>query len=185
VLGKIGGVLGCIEYSDLSPELREAKDGAGELLFRAGNIALHALSVDFLDEVTGAALELPWHLARKTMPVVDGGGESVERTGFKFETFVFDALGRTERSVTLEVDRALEFSPVKNRAGEDSPATALADLCRLHAGWVARAGLAPPPTDGQGNPRVEIDPALAETEEEFLARGSWSPDVRETGHHYA
>src|SRR5688572_6261958 len=136
VLGRVDGRLGCIEYSDLPAELREARTPEGELRFRAGNIAVHALAVDFVHEVTSGGLELPWHLARKTMRVVEADGSVSERPGVKFETFVFDALARSPSSVVLEVERSEEFSPVKNKSGEDSPASCRADLCRMFTRWV-------------------------------------------------
>jgi UDP-N-acetylglucosamine/UDP-N-acetylgalactosamine diphosphorylase len=184
VLGRVDGVLGCIEYSDLPVELREAREPSGELRFRAGNIAVHALSVDFLEEVTRGGLELPWHLARKKMRVSEANGENVERTGVKFETFVFDALARSPASIVQEVERAEEFSPVKNKSGEDSPASCRADLCRMFTGWVRAAGLALPPPDEAGIHPVEVDPLCAETQDEFLARAR-RPDVRPTGHLYS
>jgi len=184
VLGRVDGHLGCIEYSDLPEELRQARDPDGELRFRAGNIAVHALAVDFVESVTRGGLELPWHLARKKMRVCEADGSMVERTGIKFETFVFDALARSPASVVLEVEREQEFSPVKNRSGEDSPESCRRDLCRLHAGWVSAAGLSLPPPDPQGIHVVEVDPLCAETQDEFLARKDLRPDVRTTGHFY-
>lgn len=184
VIGRIDGKLGCIEYSDLSDELRHAKDDRGELRFRAGNIAVHALSVDFLDDVTRGNLRLPWHVAKKAMKVVDENGRQVERTGYKFETFVFDALALSEESVTLEVERAHEFSPVKNASGEDSPETARRDLLTLHAGWLAAAGADLPAADAFGLHPVEVDPLFAETGEEFAQRMPATPVIRDEGHHY-
>ena len=136
VIGRVDGVLGCIEYSDLPSELQDARAADGSLLFNAGNIAAHILERAFVEELTRTGLDLPWHLARKTLRVVGENGELEERAGVKFETFVFDALGRTRSSVTLEVDRALEFSPVKNKDGADSPETCRADLSRLFASWL-------------------------------------------------
>jgi len=184
VLGLADGTLGCIEYSDLPDDLRGARDDNGELIFRAGNIAVHALSIDFLDEVCGDGLKLPWHLARKQMRVLADDGTHVQREGGKFEAFVFDALGLSSASVTLEVDRAEEFSPVKNAEGDDSPATARRDICRLWAGWVADAGLELPATRGDELPVVEVDPLLAETRGEFLAAPTTDPTSREGGHLY-
>ena len=185
VLGRVDGQLGCIEYSDLPAELREAREEGGALRFRAGNIAVHALSVEFVEQVTRGGLELPWHLAKKQMKVVDPDGRVVERPGIKFETFVFDALARSPRSVVLEVERTEEFSPVKNKSGEDSPESCRADLCRMHARWVRAAGLALPPADASGIHPLEVDPLCAETQDEFLARTGLRPDVRPTGHLYA
>ena len=190
MIGRIDGQLGCIEYSDLPDELREAREPqSGALRFRAGNIAVHVLSVDFLDEITKGDLELPWHVARKQIAAVAPDGTPKEVPGFKFETFVFDALASSETSVTLEVAREEEFSPVKNREGEDSPASARRDLCRLFAGWATRAGRPLPAADADGNHPVEVDPCFAETEHEFQARLKSDPATEpEThpggGHHY-
>jgi UDP-N-acetylglucosamine/UDP-N-acetylgalactosamine diphosphorylase len=185
VLGRVDGRLACIEYSDLPGELREAREPGGELRFRAGNIAVHALSVDFVAELTRGGLELPWHLARKRMRVVEADGREVERTGVKFETFVFDALARSGTSLVLEVERSEEFSPVKNRTGEDSPASCRGDLCRMYARWVRAAGLPLPAADAEGIHPLEVDPLCAETQDEFLAKRDLRPDVRPTGHFYA
>ncbi|MEO2237320.1 MAG: UTP--glucose-1-phosphate uridylyltransferase, partial [Candidatus Poseidoniia archaeon] len=99
VLGLADGVLGCIEYSDLSDEQRCATDADGQLQFRAGNIAVHALERRFVSELTEGGLKLPWHIAQKNLSALDESGNSVSMEGFKFETFVFDALGQSPRSV--------------------------------------------------------------------------------------
>ena len=183
VLGLVDGRMGCIEYSDLPAELREARDAEGRLRFRAGNIAIHLLGLDFVDALCRDGLELPWHVARKTMDVHTPEGPA-RVMGAKFETFVFDALGRSPTSVTLEVDRALEFSPVKNRDGTDSPATARRDLCRLHAGWVRAAGLPLPDSAIEGQPAVEVDPRVAEDEASFRRIEAPAPERRAGGHLY-
>ncbi|MCP3919225.1 MAG: UDPGP type 1 family protein [bacterium] len=164
VLGLVDGKLGCIEYSDLPDDLRHAQTDDGKLLFRAGNIAAHVLERSFVEELTRGELRLPWHLARKEMPMLNEAGTIEKRPGVKFETFVFDALGYAQRSVVLEIDRALEFSPVKNADGADSPASCRADLTRLFRTWQAVAGV---PVSEHA---VEVAPEFAETEEEFLAR---------------
>ncbi|MDP6519493.1 MAG: UDPGP type 1 family protein [Planctomycetota bacterium] len=170
VIGLVDGRFGCIEYSDLSPELLEARDEGGALLYRAGNTAVHVIDLDFIRSLTDGGLSLPWHQAKKRIPTVDRAGARVEVDGVKFETFIFDALAASERSVTLEVDRALEFSPVKNAEGSDSPATTRADLCGLFAGWARECGCVLPDADGAGNLPIEVDPRRAEDLDEFRAR---------------
>jgi UDP-N-acetylglucosamine/UDP-N-acetylgalactosamine diphosphorylase len=145
---------------------------------------VHAIGVAFIDELTRGGLQLPWHLARKRMNVMGASGRVEESWGTKFEAFVFDALSRSERSVTLEVARELEFSPVKNAEGSDSPATARADLCRMFAGWAAAAGLALPAPDANGVVPVEVDPLLAEDESSFVASGVSAPAISDSGHLY-
>jgi UDP-N-acetylglucosamine/UDP-N-acetylgalactosamine diphosphorylase len=183
VLGLVDGRMGCIEYSDLPAPLREARDERGRLRFDAGNIAAHVLDVEFVERLTRGALRLPWHVAKKKMSVWRDG-RTVELQGAKFETFVFDALGETERSVVLEVERSAEFSPVKNAQGEDSPQTTRADVCRLHASWVRAAQLPLPPADAHGVHPVEVDPLLAEDAREFLARQPATPEITPRGHLY-
>lgn len=182
VIGRAGDKLGCIEYSDMPAALREERDDSGELRFRAGNIAVHAIEIGFVERLTRGGLLLPWHLARKKMLVWERG-ELVQREGIKFEAFVFDALAASERSVTLEVARSEEFSPVKNASGEDSPASARRDLCRLHAEWARGAGFELPPPDPEGLHPIEVDPLLAEDAETFRGRPR-RPLITERGHFY-
>lgn len=169
VLGLIDGSMGCVEYSDMSPEMLKSTNEQGELNFSAGNIAVHAISIDFIKEITDGGLRLPWHVAKKKISCVAPGGQLSEVDGMKFETFVFDALGLAKTSVTLEVDRAAEFSPVKNRLGADSPDTARAALSALHSGWAHDAGLALPAPGEDGIVGIEIDPLIAEDSESFIA----------------
>ncbi|MDP6540235.1 MAG: UDPGP type 1 family protein [Planctomycetota bacterium] len=169
VLGKVDGRLGCIEYSDLPADLRDARDENGSLLFRAGNVAVHVLRTEFVDEITRDGLKLPWHVARKKIRTIDEGGRETECTGFKFEAFVFDALGFSTDCVTLEVAREREFSPVKNADGGDSPETARRSLCDLHASWARAAGLELPPAGEDGVVCVEVDPLLADTADDLAA----------------
>jgi UDP-N-acetylglucosamine/UDP-N-acetylgalactosamine diphosphorylase len=184
VLGRVDGRMGCIEYSDLPAELREARDDAGKLLFDAGNIAVHAIQRDFVEELTEGHLRLPWHVARKRMRVVGEDGSMVEVAGAKFEAFVFDALGRSERSVTLEVARSEQFSPVKNAEGVDSPATARADQCALYSSWAEAAGRPLPDPDPDGNVPIEVCPTFAESAPEFRARMPAQPRELDGGHLY-
>lgn len=185
VIGRVSGRLACIEYSDLPGRLREARDPAGRLVFSAGNVAMHVLDVDFVERLTRGGLKLPWHLARKQVSALDESGRTAPRTAIKFESFVFDALGMAERSVTLEVRRAEEFSPVKNATGEDSPATARADLCGLFGSWVEAAGLPLPAPGPDGLPAVEVDPVFAEDRASFLEKRPRAPRGSERGHLYA
>ncbi|MFT5051510.1 MAG: UDP-N-acetylglucosamine/UDP-N-acetylgalactosamine diphosphorylase [Chlamydiales bacterium] len=175
VLGLIDGCLGCIEYSDIASALREATDDEGKLLFRAGNIAVHVIDRAFVEQLTAKGLKLPWHIACKQISALDADGQVTSQKGFKFETFIFDALGFAENSVTLEVDRALEFSPVKNATGEDSADSARKALGGLFAGWVQAAG-GELPTMREDMVPIEVDPRVAETEADFKLRAPGPPE---------
>lgn len=174
VLGRVNGRLGVIEYSDLPDDLKGLRNLDGSLKFGAGNIAIHVLNVDFVEKENEGGLRLPWHVAHKKIPYLDDAGrliEPEEPNGYKFETFVFDALGDAEEAVVLEVRREEEFSPVKNAEGADSPRTARRDLVNLFGRWLEKAGVAVP-RDGDGNVRghLEISPLFALDEEEFLQK---------------
>lgn len=171
VLGLVDGQLGCIEYSDLSDEMRQARvQETGDLLFNAGNIAAHVIRRDFVESLLeGGALDLPWHIARKQIQTITEDGAPTELAGVKFETFVFDALGKTTTSVVLEVERAQEFSPVKNKEGSDSPETCRADLTRIGAELMAEHPDWKDANAASEYSAIEVDPRVAETPAEFAS----------------
>ncbi|MEE9392237.1 MAG: UDPGP type 1 family protein [Planctomycetota bacterium] len=163
VVGLVNGRYGVIEYSDLSSEELEATTESGQLKFNAGNIAVHAIRRDFVESITEHGLDLPYHLARKQIPALDPEtGEPSRIDGVKFETFVFDALARCQKSVLLAVNRDEEFAPIKNAEGEDSPQSSFAAQQALFASWLEAAGLIiPRAADGTPSIGIEISPACA------------------------
>lgn len=173
VLGKKGGKYAVIEYSDMSAKDKEARNPDGTLKYNAGSIAIHMFRVEFLMRELQAGKKLPWHLAHKQIPYIDANGTLIQPedpNGYKFETFVFDALADAKTCVLLEVERQAEFSPIKNFSGVDSPATAERDLCNFYAAWLEQAG-ARLERDAAGWPKtkIEISPLYANDAEE-LAR---------------
>jgi UDP-N-acetylglucosamine/UDP-N-acetylgalactosamine diphosphorylase len=167
-----------VEYSDLPEEMQEERDSEGELRYRAGSIAIHLLSVDFVTRAGGndTTYALPFHRAHKKIPVVQADGTVVkpeEPNGYKFEMFVFDALPFADKPVIIETLRSDEFSPVKNAEGKDSPATCRADQLKLWAGWLAGVGVEVP-TDDEGVPTVtfEVSPLFADSAANFATK--WS-----------
>lgn len=182
VIARVDGVNGVVEYSDLPDALAEWRDDAGDLVLWAGSIATHLIEVDFAAALTEGRLRLPYHRAVKRVPYVDAAGARVtpsEPNAVKFETFVFDALQFAERSVTVEVPREVDFSPIKNATGSDSPETCRRDSNRLYAGWLESAGVRVPRGDDGEPVDIEIDPRLALDAEELRAR--IPPDLRITG----
>ncbi len=143
IIGRVNGRLGCIEYSELSPEQTAERAADGTLRFKSANIAVHMLNRAFVEKlVSRSDVHLPWHSAVKDIACLEcEGGRLVEQRvkGIKSEMFIFDALGFAERSVTLEVPRAEEFAPVKNAAGADSPESARAAMLSRARSWLSRA----------------------------------------------
>jgi UDP-N-acetylglucosamine/UDP-N-acetylgalactosamine diphosphorylase len=141
-----GSQYSVVEYSEISKEQAERRDANGDLSFRAGNIANHFYTTQFLHRVESFEEDLAFHIARKKIPHVDlETGESVKPSkpnGMKLEMFVFDVFPFTERFAVLEVQREEEFSPLKNApgTGSDDPETSRADLLSQHKRFLERAG---------------------------------------------
>jgi UDP-N-acetylglucosamine/UDP-N-acetylgalactosamine diphosphorylase len=161
----VGGAIVVREYSDLTREQMHERTAEGQLLYGLGSIAIHAFRVDFVRRETQSGFKLPFHLAEKSSPSLDETGALVqpkEKNVFKFETFIFDALRDTRRTIVLEVRREEEFSPLKNATGKDSPETCRSDMTALYASWLEQAGVRVPKNES-GAPQhpIEISPLYA------------------------
>jgi UDP-N-acetylglucosamine/UDP-N-acetylgalactosamine diphosphorylase len=154
-----------IEYSDLPAELAERREPDGSLRFWAGSIAVHIFERAFIERIVTGGTRLPFHRAIKKVRYVDESGESIdpsEPNAVKFETFIFDALPLAERWTIVETDRAIEFEPLKNATGPDSPATVRQRMSDLFASWLEGAGVeVPRRPDGSVPFGIEISPLYA------------------------
>ena len=165
-----------IEYSELDiyPQLLET-DAQGHPVYYAGNPAIHIISVPFLEEVYEKFDEFPWHRAHKKIPFLDGSGNLVNPArpnGYKFETFVFDALRFIRHEpIALEIGRLGEYTPIKQFSGDNSVESAWRDQAELWAGWLEAAGH-DVSRNGEGKPavRIEISPQFAFSRDEFVQR---------------
>src|SRR5262249_33207386 len=125
VVVRVDGRPQVIEYSDLPPELAERREPEGRLELWAGSIAVHIIERLHSERLVSPP-QLPFHRPVKKVPSIDDSGSGVqpsEPTAVKFERFIFDALPHAERWTLVEPDRAVEFEPLKNATGPDSPAT--------------------------------------------------------------
>jgi UDP-N-acetylglucosamine/UDP-N-acetylgalactosamine diphosphorylase len=165
---KVGVYVSCkgkdtiVEYSDLSPEYMSALDGAGNILYWAGNTAIHIFSLPFIRRINDHGFALPYHCARKNTDITDLKGKPLRLDVWKFETFVFDAIPLAERSCCMEIVREEEFAPVKNKVGSDSPETARSAMVDLYRNWLKKAGVCVAP-----EATIEISPLFALDEDEL------------------
>ncbi|MGE4618848.1 MAG: UTP--glucose-1-phosphate uridylyltransferase [Planctomycetota bacterium] len=184
VFCQVGNRLRVIEYSELGESDRIAREQNGQLAFRAGNVATHVIDLDFIAPDTESTecdqeklssrankvLQMPFHLARKSIRHWQDGQwqESENPNSVRFETFIFDVLPLSERGLVVEANRELEFSPVKNNSGVDSPETSRVSLQRLWAQWFIEAGVELV-LDDTGIPHrwLEISPLVAGNAEEL------------------
>lgn len=165
-----------IEYSELDiyPQLLET-DGQGKPIYYAGNPAIHTISVPFIEEVYEKFDEFPWHRAHKKISYLDGSGNLVNPSkpnGYKFETFVFDALRFIRHEpIALEIGRLGEYTPIKQFSGDNSVESAWRDQAELWAGWLEAAGVDVPRNgEGRASIRIEISPQFAFSKDEFVQR---------------
>jgi UDP-N-acetylglucosamine/UDP-N-acetylgalactosamine diphosphorylase len=154
-----------IEYSELPDELAHRRNADGRRTFDAANLAVHLLNVAFVERIVGRSFELPYRRAEKIVPHVDDSGELRQPTSpnaVKLEMFVFDALPLAKNPLVFEVDRAEEFSPVKNATGVDSLETARRDQVARACRWLETAGVAVPRRpSGEPDAILAIDPLFA------------------------
>jgi UDP-N-acetylglucosamine/UDP-N-acetylgalactosamine diphosphorylase len=175
IYGRVDGKPAIIEYSDFSPEDYRSLDEKGNLRYWAGNIAIHMISLSFVERMNREGFALPYHRALKEVEGLGAGGRSEKMTGLKFETFVFDAIPLAKKSICMEVPREEEFAPVKNQAGPDSPDTARQAMTNLFTRWLIGAGAKVFP-----GVQVEISPLFALDKNELKEKlGEKEVEVRE------
>ena len=168
IIALIDGRPGVIEYSDLDRKRMYEKDQRGKLLFSHGNVAIHVLNTAFL---SSGVLDLPYHIARKTVKVLKPGidqSEVVDREGVKLEKFIFDVIPLADRGLFYETSREEEFAPLKNRSGDDSIETCVLGQINKAARYLEFCGIEIP-KDNLGTPqyKYEISPVFAIDAYEF------------------
>ena len=163
VFCEVDGRTCVIEYSDLPEELASAVDDQGALKYIAGSIAIHILSVDFVDRLTSpeSTISLPLHKASKKVPHLNlETGNAIQPTepnATKMEMFIFDAIPLAEGSLVYETDRVEEFAPIKNAEGSDSAQSSHDLQFQRAARWLEEVGATiPRASDGMPLPQIEI-----------------------------
>jgi len=165
IYGVVNGKPAIIEYSDFRPEDYRALDEGGNIRYWAGNIAVHVISLSFIERLNVHGFALPYHRAVRDVEILEPEGKMKKMIGWKFEAFVFDAIPLARKTCCMEVIREEEFSPVKNQKGSDSPETARAAMNDLYRSWLKEAGVELAPET-----QVEISPLFALDKEEFLEK---------------
>jgi UDP-N-acetylglucosamine/UDP-N-acetylgalactosamine diphosphorylase len=162
-----------IEYSEIhDPDLIMEKSTIDS--YAAGSIAIHMINLSFAERTAKGTASLPLHLAYKTVPFIDERGKKVmpeQSNAYKIETFIFDALKNCPHTMIMEVKREEEFSPLKNKTGEDSPQTVERDQLLYFGRWFEEAGV-PVPRDSDGVPlhKLEVSPIYALSQDDFVRK---------------
>ena len=115
-----------IEYSEMSDEMKNARNSNGELKYGESHIMCNLFSINALK--TLADKKLPYHIAHKKAPYLNENGNLIKPekpNAYKFETFIFDSWKYFNDIAILRGKREEDFAPVKNAEGVDSPKTAI------------------------------------------------------------
>lgn len=158
-----------VEYIHLPEALAYQRDADKKLTYRAGSIANHIINREFIQRIA-TEHQLPYFLAHKKITHVDEKGEHItplEPNGYKFESFVFDAIPQAKKTMIMQVQREDEFAPIKNAKGKDSPSSAAHLMIEQAKRWLVAAGIDEEVV--QGIEAVEISPLAALTEEDFTS----------------
>lgn len=165
-----------IEYTELDiyRQLLDT-DAEGRLIHFAGNPAMHVIAIDFVEHVYHLYDRFPWHCSHKKIAYIDDHGSPVQPkkpNGYKFETFVFDALRFVDHEpVALEIRRAGEYTPIKSFDGDTSVVAARKSMRNYWGEWLETAGCRLPRDEsGEIAVSIEISPRFALTREEFLEK---------------
>jgi UDP-N-acetylglucosamine/UDP-N-acetylgalactosamine diphosphorylase len=171
-----------IEYSDLPDKLALKKNPDGSLMFNLGSIAIHIISVTFVERLNKHGFALPLHRAVKKIPYIDDKGNRIEPekpNGVKLESFVFDALPLASKSIILETLRDEEFAPTKNATGVDSIITSRQMMVNRAVSWLESAGVQiPRKPDGSPDCVIEIAPSFALTKQDVAEKLNKLPSIK-------
>ncbi|MDR1483997.1 MAG: UTP--glucose-1-phosphate uridylyltransferase [Planctomycetaceae bacterium] len=168
---RIGEVLYMIEYIELPDDVARRTNSDGSLHIWAGNTAIHAFNLDFLERMSGLSDVLPFHTARKKTPFIDVETGAIIKpavpNAVKFERFIFDLLPLAGNAIVVEVDEANHYAPLKNGRGAatHSPEQVQAQMVAQHTSWLQSAGAIVVP-----NTLVEISPLFADSKEAVIKK---------------
>jgi len=178
----VDGRVTVVEYSDFPDELAEKQNPDGSLAFELGSIAIHIISVSFVEKLNAGGFSLPLHRAVKKIPHIDRQGRFVEPpepNGVKLETFIFDALPVASKSIILQTLRSREFAPTKNLTGVDSVENTKQMMVARAAGWLESAGVnVPRKPDGSVECVIEIAPGFALEKDDIKAKLNQIPEIK-------
>lgn len=115
------GAPSVVEYYEMTDELKAEKNEHGCPAYDYGVILNYLFRMDAIDKVVRN--DLPIHVVRKKVPYLDEEGRTAapdRPNAYKLETLTLDLVHLVGSCLPFEVDRSVEFAPVKNATGTDS-----------------------------------------------------------------
>lgn len=124
VIGKINDKVKVIEYSEICPAERDARNADGIFKHICSNISINSFHMDFVEKVGLYYYDnLPFHKAWKAVKYVTSEGITKladKPMAWKFEKFIFDVFPFADSISALLYPRSECFSPLKNVDGSES-----------------------------------------------------------------
>lgn len=114
-----------VEYYEMTNEMIHSRESNGKLSYNYGVILNYLFRVDKLNRTL--SVKLPLHRAFKKIPYMTVQGEFIQPeqpNAYKFETLALDMVKLQDDCLAYEVERSVEFAPIKNKEGADSVETA-------------------------------------------------------------
>lgn len=111
-----------IEYTEISEKNAKLTDEDGNYVFGDIGIVAYVYDISLLKKM--ADKPLPYHVAHKKVSYTTTEGVDVEpekENAIKFESFIFDSFEYANDVAVMRSNREIEFAPIKNKTGEDSP----------------------------------------------------------------
>lgn len=166
VLAKIQDRVHVIEYSEIQPKERDARQENGKLLYLYGSISNFSFKMDFIRDVADIYYDqVPYHAAWKAAKKYNKNGEE-KVMAWKFEKFIFDVFPYANKVKAILSRRENCFAPLKNAEGVDSLESVQAALLHFDRQMIQKIS-------GQKAPEgqvIELDPQFYYPTEELLAK---------------
>ncbi len=104
-----------IEYIDMPLDKNIERIEDGSLKFKEGYFGVSYISRELLGRIN--SLKLPYHKAKKKNKYLDinGNDSSDEINSIKYEMFIFDGFGLSNKTALYRVKREDEFAPIKDK----------------------------------------------------------------------
>jgi UDP-N-acetylglucosamine/UDP-N-acetylgalactosamine diphosphorylase len=130
VFGIINNKLNVIEYSEIGEELAKKKNDNNERLYDCANIGIYVFNLQNLNKyIEQYKISPEYHIARKKITCNLVPEKKID--GIKLELFIFDIFKYIDSYKIIKVNRNQEYSPIKNKFGDDSPESAVRDLLNV------------------------------------------------------
>ncbi|MBR3002529.1 MAG: UTP--glucose-1-phosphate uridylyltransferase [Clostridia bacterium] len=126
VFANVDGKPDIINPAFLTDSMCYSKNKKNQYNYNQSNILAHLFKKDVFLEC--AKLEIPYHRAFKKTDFINEEGMKMvvkEPNSFKFEKFIFDVFKYFDNFTLLEIDRLMEFAPIKAFTGTETPEIAL------------------------------------------------------------